>query len=112
MLLFTTRGNVCLLLGVLLLLHSGPAFAQAGASFAPTGAAAFAMVVPGGGLGSKAPLELEPEPLFDEYFDDELKQLLVKSYAADNLEGDITALVALIEKFSLAVSAKRRKKAY
>jgi phospholipid-binding lipoprotein MlaA len=73
--LFSTRGNVCLLLGVLLLLHSGPAFAQAGASFAPTGAAAFATVVPGGGLGSKAPLELEPDPLFDEDFDDDFEEL-------------------------------------
>jgi len=50
--------------------------------------------------------------MLDNYFDDELKQLLVKSYAADNLDGDVTALVARIEKFSLAVSAKRRKKAY
>ena len=50
--------------------------------------------------------------MLDNYFDDELKRLLVKSYAADNLEGDVTALVARIEKFSLAVSAKRRKKAY
>jgi len=63
MLLFTTRGNVCLLLGVLLLLHSVPAFAQAGASFAPTGAAAFAMLVPGANLGAKTPLELKPDPL-------------------------------------------------
>ncbi len=73
--LLTARGIVCLLLGVLLLLHSVPAFAQAGASFAPTGAAAFAMVVPGGDLGSKAPLELEPDPLFDEDFDEEFDEL-------------------------------------
>jgi len=50
--------------------------------------------------------------MLDDYFDDELKQLLVKSYAADNQDGDVAALVARIEKFSLAVSAKRRKKAY
>jgi phospholipid-binding lipoprotein MlaA len=70
MLLFATRGGVCLALSACLLLHSVPAFAQAGASFAPTGAAAFAMVVPGGSLGSKTPLELEPDPLFDEEFDE------------------------------------------
>ncbi|MBW1685348.1 MAG: VacJ family lipoprotein [Deltaproteobacteria bacterium] len=73
--LFTTRGGACLLLSACLLLHSVPAFAQAGASFAPTGAAAFAMVVPGGDLGSKIPLELEPDPLFDEDFDEEFEEL-------------------------------------
>jgi hypothetical protein len=50
--------------------------------------------------------------MLDEYFDDELKQLLVKSYAADSWEGEVTALVARIEKFSATVSAKRKKKAY
>ena len=73
--LFATRGGACLLLSACLLLHSVPAFAQAGASFAPTGAAAFAMLVPGGGLGAKTPLELEPDPLFDEDFDDDFEEL-------------------------------------
>ncbi len=50
--------------------------------------------------------------MLDEYFDDELKQLLVKSYAADTWDGDVTDLVTRVEKLSDAVSAKRKKKAY
>ena len=50
--------------------------------------------------------------MLDEYFDDELKQLLVKSYAADNWDGDVTDLVTRVEKLSDTVSAKRKKKAY
>lgn len=50
--------------------------------------------------------------MLDDYFDDELKQLLVRSYAGGTWEGDVTALVTRIEKLSDAVSAKRRKKAY
>ncbi|MEA3225496.1 MAG: lipopolysaccharide kinase InaA family protein [Planctomycetota bacterium] len=50
--------------------------------------------------------------MLDEYFDDELKQLLIKSYATDNWDGDVAALVARVEKHSDTVSAKRKKKAY
>ncbi len=50
--------------------------------------------------------------MLDEYFDDELKQLLVKSYAADDWDGDVAALISQVEEYSNAVSAKRRKKAY
>ena len=64
------RGSVCLLLGACLLLHSVSALAEAGGSFAPAGSAAFALIAPGGGLGSMAPLELEPDPLFDEDFEE------------------------------------------
>ena len=50
--------------------------------------------------------------MLDDYFDKELKQLLVKSYAAENWDGDVAALVARVEKHSDTVSAKRKKKAY
>jgi hypothetical protein len=50
--------------------------------------------------------------MLDEYFDDELKQLIVKSYAAEGWDGDVTDLVTRIEKRSAVVSAKRKKKAY
>ena len=64
--LFAVRGNVCLLLGACLLLQSTPARAEAGDPFAPAGSAAFALISPGGSLGSQALLETEPDPLFDE----------------------------------------------
>jgi phospholipid-binding lipoprotein MlaA len=64
------RGNVCLLLGACLLLHSVPARAEAGDSLSPAGTVAFALLAPGGALGSKAPLELAPDPLFDEDFEE------------------------------------------
>jgi phospholipid-binding lipoprotein MlaA len=69
MLLSATRGSACLLLGSCLLLHSVPALAGAGDPFAASGSAAFALITPGGYLGSKAPLEQEPDPLFDEEFE-------------------------------------------
>ncbi len=50
--------------------------------------------------------------MLDEYFDDELKQLLVKSYAANDWDGDVSALVTRVEKHSDVISAKRKKKAY
>ncbi len=50
--------------------------------------------------------------MLDDYFDDELKQLLVKSYAADSWDGDVTDLVTQVEKLSAAVSSKRKKKVY
>jgi phospholipid-binding lipoprotein MlaA len=68
--LFVTRGNLCLVLGACLLLHSAPALAEAGDPFPPAGSVAFALIAPGGGLGSEAPLEPEPDPLFDEDFEE------------------------------------------
>lgn len=50
--------------------------------------------------------------MLDEYFDDELKQLLVTSYAAEGRDGDVATLVTRVEKLSNVVSAKRKKKAY
>lgn len=49
--------------------------------------------------------------MLDEYFDDELKRLLVESYAAGGC-GDVTALVVKVEKHSRAISRRRRKKVY
>jgi phospholipid-binding lipoprotein MlaA len=66
------RGGIRLLFGACLLVHVAPALAKAGDSFAPAGSAAFALVAPGGGLSFPTPLELEPEPdpLFDEGFEE------------------------------------------
>jgi tRNA A-37 threonylcarbamoyl transferase component Bud32 len=50
--------------------------------------------------------------MLDEYFDDELKHLLVKSYAAEGWDGDVATLITRIEKLSAVVSSKRKKKAY
>jgi hypothetical protein len=50
--------------------------------------------------------------MLDEYFDDDMKELLIRSYAASDWNGDVAALVAQVEKHSRAVSAKRRRKAY
>jgi len=88
---------MCLALSACLLLHSVPAFAQAGASFAPTGAAAFAMVVPGGDLGSETALELEPDPLFDEEFDDDFDELAGPE-VYDPLEGSNRAVFGFNRK--------------
>jgi hypothetical protein len=46
--------------------------------------------------------------MLDRYFDEELKQLLVKSYAADGQHGDVTKLLAQVKRYSDAVSARRR----
>jgi len=97
MLLFATRGGVCLVLSACLLLHSVPAFAQAGASFAPTGAAAFSMVVPGGDLSPRASLDLEPDPLFDEEFDDDFDELTGPE-VSDPLEGSNRAVFGFNRK--------------
>jgi hypothetical protein len=45
--------------------------------------------------------------MLDCYFDEELKQLFVKSYASDCHDGDISALLAKVKKYSDAVSARR-----
>ena len=50
--------------------------------------------------------------MLDRYFDEELKQLLVKSYAADGQHGDVTRLLAQVKGYSDAVSAKRRQVQY
>lgn len=50
--------------------------------------------------------------MLDGYFDEELKQLLVESYAADGRHGDITRLLARVKKYSDAVSARRRQVQY
>lgn len=50
--------------------------------------------------------------MLDEYFDDELKRLLVESYAAGDSHSDVAALIARVERHSRSISAKRRKKVY
>ncbi|MBN2592093.1 MAG: hypothetical protein JXA81_01200 [Sedimentisphaerales bacterium] len=50
--------------------------------------------------------------MLDRYFDEELKRLLVKSYAADGQHGDVTKLLSRIKRYSDAVSAKRRQVQY
>ena len=50
--------------------------------------------------------------MLDSYFDEELKQLFVKSYAAEGQHGDVTLLLAQVKKYSDAVSAKRRQVQY
>jgi hypothetical protein len=50
--------------------------------------------------------------MLDEYFDDDLKHVLIRSYAAGDWDGDVAALIARVEKHSDTVSAKRKKKAY
>jgi hypothetical protein len=50
--------------------------------------------------------------MVDSYFDEKLKQLFIESYAADDWDGDITALAAQVKKRSAAVSAKRNPKPY
>jgi hypothetical protein len=50
--------------------------------------------------------------MVDKYFDEELKQLLIASYAGDNRDGDINTLASLVKKFSDSVSAKRNPKPY
>jgi hypothetical protein len=50
--------------------------------------------------------------MLDEYFDDELKRLLVESYAGDNFGSDVNAFIAQVERWSKAISSKRRQKSY
>jgi hypothetical protein len=50
--------------------------------------------------------------MLDKYFDERLKRLFIESYAADNWDGDIAALVARVKKYSDKVSAKRNPKLY
>jgi hypothetical protein len=50
--------------------------------------------------------------MLDIYFDEELKQLFVKSYAADGQGGDISKLLAQVKKYSDVVSARRKQVQY
>ena len=50
--------------------------------------------------------------MLDSYFNEELKQLFVKSYAADGRDSDICKLLAKVKKYSDAVSAKRKQIQY
>ena len=50
--------------------------------------------------------------MLDSYFDEELKQLIVKSYAADGQSGDISKLLAQVKKYSDVISARRKKVQY
>ena len=50
--------------------------------------------------------------MLDSYFDEELKHLFVKSYAANDQHGDIARLMTQVKKYSDAVSAKRRQLQY
>jgi tRNA A-37 threonylcarbamoyl transferase component Bud32 len=50
--------------------------------------------------------------MLDSYFDEELKQLLVESYAADGQVGDVTKLLAQVKKYSDAISARRKQLQY
>jgi tRNA A-37 threonylcarbamoyl transferase component Bud32 len=48
----------------------------------------------------------------DKYFDEGLKRLFIESYAGDDWDGDINALIARVKKYSDKVSAKRKPKPY
>jgi len=50
--------------------------------------------------------------MLGDYFDDELKDLLIKSYAADNPGSDVNALIVQVKRWSKAISAKRKQKPY
>ena len=50
--------------------------------------------------------------MLDSYFDEELKQLLVKSYAADGRDGDFKRLLSRVKKYSDVISARRKKVQY
>lgn len=70
MLVSSVCRSACLLLSCCLLLHAVPALAGAGELVIPPGAVALALIAPGGCLASKASLDLEPDPLFDEDFEE------------------------------------------
>jgi len=50
--------------------------------------------------------------MLESYFDEELKHLFVKSYAAGGRDGDVASLLAQVEKYSDVISARRRKVQY
>ena len=50
--------------------------------------------------------------MLDSYFDEELKQLFVESYAADGPDSDISKLLAQVKKYSNVLSARRKQIQY
>ena len=50
--------------------------------------------------------------MIDSYFDEELRQLFVKSYAADGQDSNISKLLAQVKKYSDVISARRRQVQY
>jgi len=50
--------------------------------------------------------------MIDKYFDKSSRELLIKSYAADNRPDERAALIEQVRKYSSAVSSKRRPKIY
>ena len=50
--------------------------------------------------------------MVEEYFDKELKELLIRSYAGDGGPGEVGELIRQVRKYSDAVSAKREPKPY
>jgi hypothetical protein len=48
----------------------------------------------------------------DSYFDEELKQLFIESYAANSWDGDVAALMAQVKSHSDAISARRKQRPY
>ena len=50
--------------------------------------------------------------MLDSYFDEELKQLFVKSYASGGQGGDVSKLMAQVKKYSDIISARRRQVQY
>jgi len=50
--------------------------------------------------------------MLDRYFDEELKQLLVESYVADDQGSDVPKLLAQVKKYSDIISARRKKVQY
>jgi hypothetical protein len=50
--------------------------------------------------------------MLDRYFDEELKRLFVKSYAADGRDGDFKRLLAQVKKYSDVISARRKQVQY
>jgi len=50
--------------------------------------------------------------MLDSYFDEELKQLFVKSYAADGQGSDASKLLAQVKKYSDLISARRKQIQY
>lgn len=50
--------------------------------------------------------------MLEKYFDERLRSLLIETYTGDRRPGEITNINRQVKKFSIALSAKRRKKTY
>ncbi|MHC4436374.1 MAG: lipopolysaccharide kinase InaA family protein [Planctomycetota bacterium] len=50
--------------------------------------------------------------MLDSYFNEELKQLFVKSYAADDQDSDVSKLLTQVKKYSDVISARRKQIQY